>query len=254
MFIPSKLLSYLLYFSAMAFVGWIIETVYRSWEEKRFVNAGFLSGPFVPIYGFAAVIITVISEEVKGLNPFIAWAVILISPTIVEYIGGVIMENVFKLKLWNYQNERFNVQGRICLKFSIYWAILAALLVLVINPLIYRQISDLGPYLSYFLAGGLLANFIADINHSVKSLLNFKEFQNNIDTLIERGRQFHSTFEELFDKNNQIKLPVEIRRILKPLNAFPNLRRNFRKKMSVFPDNIKKYLNAKFPFNKTKEK
>ena len=115
MFIPSKLLSYLLYFSAMAFVGWIIETVYRSWEEKRFVNAGFLSGPFVPIYGFAAVIITVISEEVKGLNPFIAWAVILISPTIVEYIGGVIMENVFKLKLWNYQNERFNVQGRICL-------------------------------------------------------------------------------------------------------------------------------------------
>jgi uncharacterized membrane protein len=62
--IPEKALYYFLYFGVMAFTGWIIEVIYRSVHEKRFVNAGFLSGPFVPIYGFGAVIITALSRMI----------------------------------------------------------------------------------------------------------------------------------------------------------------------------------------------
>jgi uncharacterized membrane protein len=231
----------------MAFAGWIIEVIYRSLKEKRYVNAGFLSGPFVPIYGFGAVIITAISLEAKTLPPVPAWIITLLSPTILEYFGGWFMEKLFGLKLWDYHGERFNLHGRICLKFSVYWAFFAALLVLVIQPRVFTRIMVLGPYLSHFVAGGLFAYFIVDIDHSIKSLYNFKTFQKDIAALIEKGKQFRPAFDFGSDTGGKkLKLPVEIRRILKPLNAFPSLRRNFKGKLPAFPDLIRNHLEKRF--------
>jgi uncharacterized membrane protein len=231
----------------MSFAGWIIEVLYRSSKEKRFVNAGFLSGPFVPIYGFGAVIITAIHVEAQPLPAAAAWTITLLSPTILEYFGGWLMEKLFGMKLWDYHERRFNLSGRICLQFSIYWALLAALLVLFIQPLVFTRIMVLGPYLSHFAAGGLLAYFIVDIDHSVKSIYNFKTFQKDIAALIEKGKEFHSAFGfsgNMDDK--KLKLPMEVRRILKPLNAFPSLRRNFKEKLPAFPDWIRKHLEKRF--------
>jgi uncharacterized membrane protein len=245
--IPQKLLNYFLYFGVMSFAGWIIEVLYRSFKEKRFVNAGFLSGPFVPIYGFGAVIITAISVEAQSLPAAAAWAITLLSPTVLEYFGGWFVEKLFGMKLWDYHERRFNLSGRICLRFSIYWAFFAALLVLVIQPRVFTRIAILGPYLSHFAAGGLLAYFIVDINHSVRSIYNFKTFQKDITALIEKEKEFHSAFGFSGDVNNKkLKLPMEVRRILKPLNAFPSLRKNFKGKLPAFPDWIRKHLEKRF--------
>jgi uncharacterized membrane protein len=93
--------------------------VYRSFKENKFVNAGFLSGPFLPIYGFGAVIMTFINTEVQKFPLILSWVITLLSPTILEYFASWIMERIFKLKLWDYKNEPLNLNGRICLKFSI---------------------------------------------------------------------------------------------------------------------------------------
>jgi uncharacterized membrane protein len=245
--IPEKLLYYFLYFGVMAFAGWIIEVIYRSLHEKRFVNAGFLSGPFVPIYGFGAVIITAISVEVRSLPAVIAWTITLLSPTLLEYFSAWFMEKIFGLKLWDYRDRRFNLNGRIALRFSVYWAFLAAFLVLFVQPLVFARIMVLGPYLSHFLAGGLSAYFIMDIANSVKSIFNFKAFQSDIAALIEKGKQFHPVFDFNGDADRKkLKLPAEIRRILKPLNAFPSLRKNFKGKLPAFPDWIRKHLEKRF--------
>jgi uncharacterized membrane protein len=244
--IPEKLLYYSLYFFVMAFAGWIIEVVYRSLREKRFVNAGFLSGPFVPIYGFGSVIITVISVEARSLPPVIAWSITLLSPTILEYFGSWFMERIFGLKLWDYHDRHFNLNGRIALRFSVYWAFLAALLLLFVQPLVFTRITVLGPYLSHFVAGGFFAYLILDINNSVRSIYNFKTFQNDIALLIEKGKQFHSVFDFSGDSGRKKLNPVEIRRILKPLNAFPNLRSNFKGKLPAFPDWIRTHLEKRF--------
>jgi uncharacterized membrane protein len=245
--IPEKALYYFLYFGVMAFTGWIIEVIYRSVREKRFVNAGFLFGPFVPIYGFGAVIITALSVEVQSLPAAIAWIITLLSPTILEYFSAWFMEKIFGLKLWDYRDRRFNLNGRIALRFSVYWAFLAALLVLFVQPLVFAKITVLGPYLSHFLAGGLFAYLIMDIDHSVKSIFNFKTFQSDITALIERGKQFHPVFDFNGDAGRKnLKLPLEIRRILKPLNTFPSLRKNFKGKLPAFPDWIRKHLEKRF--------
>jgi uncharacterized membrane protein len=226
--LPEKILTYFLFFSIMAFTGWIIETVYRSCMERKFVNAGFLSGPFLPIYGFGAVIITGIHTELQKFPGAVSWIITLLSPAVLEYFASWVMEKIFKLKLWDYKKERLNLNGRICLKFSVIWAVFAALHVLLIQPVTFKRIMILGPYYSHFAAGGLFAYFMLDINHSVRSLINFKDFQNNIMTLIEKGKKFTPAFD--FGPESGMangKLPVEIRRLLKPLNAFPNLRKNF---------------------------
>jgi uncharacterized membrane protein len=241
--LPTKLLYYFLYFGIMSFVGWIIESIYRSQKEKRFVNAGFLSGPFLPIYGFGAVLITAVSVEARSLPPVLGWTITLLSPTVVEYVGGWLMERIFAQKLWDYRSERFNFQGRICLRFSVYWAFFAALLVLVIQPRVYTRITVLGPYLSHFVAGGLFAYIVLDVNSSVRSLANFKAFEKNVIALLEKGRQYRSAFD--LAGEGKTKLPVEIKRILKPLNAFPSLRKNFEPKLGVFPDVIRAHLEKR---------
>jgi uncharacterized membrane protein len=244
--IPQKLLYYFLYFGVMAFAGWIIETIYRSHKEKQFVNAGFLSGPFVPIYGFGAVIITAVSVEAESLSASLGWIITLLSPTILEYFGSWLMEKIFHLQLWDYHQERFNLQGRICLKFSVYWAGLAVLLVLFIQPQVFTRITIFGPYLSHFIAGGLCAYFVVDVNHSVQAIYHFTAFQKEIALLIEKGKEFRPALDFREGNGKKIKLPAEVRRIIKPLRAFPALRPKFREQLPAFPDWIRDHLEKRF--------
>ena len=231
----------------MAFVGWIIETAYRSFNEKKWVNAGFLSGPFLPIYGFGAVIITGVNREIQGFPALLSWIITLLLPTILEYFGSWVTEKIFKLKLWDYSKERLNLNGRICLKFSIIWAFFSMIHVLILQPRIYKRIMILGPYYSHFVAGGLFTYFSLDLNHSVRSIINFKDFQNNISTLVEKGKKFTPAFDVLSEsEGTNKKLPNEIRRLLKPLSAFPHLRKNFKEKSFVFPKWITEILEKRF--------
>jgi uncharacterized membrane protein len=244
--IPLNVLTWFLFFSAMSFAGWIIETIYRSCAEKKFVNAGFLSGPFLPIYGFGALIITTVSIVARKFPSIISWAIILLSPTVLEYFGSWMMEKLFKLKLWDYTRESLNIHGRICFKFSIIWAFFAVVHIHVIQPYVLQRITGLGPYYAHFIAGGLTACFALDLNHSVRSIIHFKDFQINIAKLIEKGRNFTPAFDFHLESEKGGKLPHEIRRLLKPLNAFPHLRKGFREKSFVFPRWINEILEKRF--------
>jgi hypothetical protein len=85
-----------------------------------------------------------------------------------------------------------------------------------------------------------------DLNHSIVSIINFKEFQNNLLKLIEKREKYIPTFDFITnDKNINRKLPNEIRHLLKPINAFPNLRKSFNEKMFVFPKWINEILEKK---------
>ena len=108
----------LLYFIIYSFLGWCLESVYKTILEKRFVNSGFLYGPLCPIYGFGAVIMILIFGLLPQ-NVFIIFLSSMILLTIWEYIVGVILEKLFKTKYWDYSNVKFNINGRVCLKNSI---------------------------------------------------------------------------------------------------------------------------------------
>lgn len=117
-----------------------MESVYKTVLQRKFVNSGFLHGPFCPIYGFGAVIMILLLEKLPN-NILIVFIVSTVLLTIWEYIASVLLEKIFKTKYWDYSNMKFNIGGRVCLKNSIYWGILGIIFSFLIHPCIESQVE-----------------------------------------------------------------------------------------------------------------
>jgi uncharacterized membrane protein len=127
----------LVLFTLYSFVGWIIESSYRTLCERRgFINSGFLNGPFVPIYGFGALCVVGLDGVMTGLAFPVRILVFTIVCTAFEYAVGWLYETVFEIRLWDYSKMRFNLHGRICLLNTILWAVLITVFVTLIHPFV----------------------------------------------------------------------------------------------------------------------
>jgi uncharacterized membrane protein len=225
------MLNWFLYFSATAFLGWILESTYRSIRERRLVNSGFLTGPFVPIYGFGALAVAYFAWLLEQAHAGFYWIVVALTPTVIEYAASWILEKAFKLRLWDYRAEPFNLHGRVCLLFSGFWAVLTAAAVLYIEPFLLARIADIGIHGRYFLAGALSMYFVMDTVGSSRAFINFKAFVEDLKELAERGGAFLPQFEA-----RSKRLPREIRRLLKPLKSFPRLTGELKPMLGAVPD------------------
>lgn len=89
------------------------------------VKRGFLYGPICPIYGFGAIILILINDLIsKKSNSIIIKAIAMtIIFTIFEYIVSLVFELIFRIRWWDYTNEFLNINGRVCLMFSLLWGI-----------------------------------------------------------------------------------------------------------------------------------
>lgn len=129
----SELLLIIMYFFIYAFIGWVLESTYKSILQKKVVNSGFLLGPFCPIYGFGALIMYLSLKDLTD-NIFILFFFGLIVLSIFEYVVGLFLEIVFKTKYWDYSKNKFNIHGRVCLKNSLYWGVLGVIFMKVVHP------------------------------------------------------------------------------------------------------------------------
>ena len=112
-----------------------MESIVRTISEKKLINTGFLHGPFCPIYGIGAIILFAFLDKFEN-NLILLFFVAIIVLTIWEYIVGWMLEKLFNTKYWDYSEQKFNIQGRVCLTNSICWGILGVLLVKYIHPFI----------------------------------------------------------------------------------------------------------------------
>jgi len=134
------IVQWIAFFYIYAFCGWIWESCYVSVKQKKWVNRGFLRGPVVPIYGFGAVIMLVVSMPFAG-NYLLTWAAGAVGATALEYVTGWAMEKLFKVKYWDYTGEKFNLRGYICLKASIAWGFFTIIMVNILHPPIERAVG-----------------------------------------------------------------------------------------------------------------
>jgi len=136
-----KELVYLIsYFFVYSFIGWLLESTYKTILQKKVVNSGFLLGQFCPIYGFGALIMYLSLRNLTN-NIFVLFLFGLIVLSIFEYIVGVFLEVVFKTNYWDYSKNKFNIQGRVCLKNSIYWGILGIIFMKMIHPKVEKLVN-----------------------------------------------------------------------------------------------------------------
>lgn len=131
-----------LYFLIYSFIGWALETFYGFLVLGHFVKRGFLFGPICPIYGFGAVIFILIFDGLKGHN-MKKFLISMIVFSIFEFAASWILEMVFRLRWWDYSDAMFNIQGRICLSFSIVWGVAGLVFSNFLHPFIKRKTEKL---------------------------------------------------------------------------------------------------------------
>lgn len=133
---------WIVFFCLYCFIGWAGESLYVSWEHKKWVNRGFLKGPFLPIYGSGAIIILFATLPVRNNIPLI-FLLGMTSATVLEYLTGYVMEKTFKVRYWDYTIQPFNLNGYICLGCSLTWGLCAELLINFIHKPIERLVKDM---------------------------------------------------------------------------------------------------------------
>lgn len=152
----------LLLFFAASFLGWVLETATADIKQKKFVNRGLVTGPFCVMYGITTVLLTVGLGELRGIWLFLFSA---IYATVVEWIGGHLIERLFHQRWWDYSGRKWNLDGYICLSASAFWGVLGFVMVTWGNDLLFRLMALLPlllvKILLLVLAGVLVVDILA---------------------------------------------------------------------------------------------
>lgn len=164
---------YFLLFLTYGFLGWSMEVIGEIIKSKKFVNRGFLIGPYCPIYGWGAVAITIILKRYLE-DPIALFLFALVICSILEYSTSYIMEKVFKARWWDYSNQKYNINGRICLETMIPFGLLGMAISYITNPLFIDIYEAINPIALNIIAGTLFILFLTDIIISSKVISNVK--------------------------------------------------------------------------------
>lgn len=158
-----------LYFVIYAFLGWILETVYCSVRERRFVARGFLYGPVCPIYGVGVLMMLCWFAPFTG-QPLLFYAVATVCMSAWEYLVAWILETTTHIKYWDYSDRKFNLHGRICLSISLTWGVLAYLVIFWIHPVVAGLVERLSTFTIYVADVVLLVLLVADAAATIREL------------------------------------------------------------------------------------
>ena len=128
---------WLLFFYIYCFFGWCFESAYVSLRKRRFVNRGFLHSPMLPIYGSGAVVMLLVTLH---LREHVVWMFLagMAGATLLELAVGLAMEAIFKVKYWDYSNQKFQYKGVICLSSSLCWGLFTVLL----NRYVHKPVEE----------------------------------------------------------------------------------------------------------------
>lgn len=206
-------------FILFSVIGYVAEMITCAIVEKRWTNRGFFCGPIIPIYGVGSLALIWILSPFKDNVLLIALLGMLIT-TILEYLTSYVLEKIFHNKWWDYKKEKFNINGRICLKNSLLFAIGTPIILMIIDPYVsglLRQIKD--PAL-YIISAIIFVIFLLDVIYSCVVAYNLRHRLIIVENL----------------KNEKLaRIPGMLERMLKTrlrgmtkypkrlLNAFPNI-------------------------------
>lgn len=127
-------------FILYSFIGWVVESLYMSFCNRKWTNRGFTFGPFCPIYGFGGVVgymlMNPFREHLVGL-----YFVGAILATVFEYLVGVLMQKTLHEVWWDYNEKPFNYKGIICLESSVAWGFYAIIIVKFLNGRMMNLVS-----------------------------------------------------------------------------------------------------------------
>ncbi len=173
----------ILYFFAYAFLGWVWETIYVSLQERKFVYRGFLLGPYCPLYGFGVLLLLEVLSPLKGNIPLL-FVVSFLVMSLLEYVTSYVLEKLFHQRWWDYSGELLNINGRVALKSSVFWAAMSVVILLWLHPHVVA-FANATLSLSHWIPIVIAVVLVADAVHTVVRLAGFNVLLKQVQAVIE---------------------------------------------------------------------
>ncbi|MGN1299580.1 MAG: putative ABC transporter permease [Candidatus Scatovivens sp.] len=231
-------------------LGWVIELFFRRFvSTKKWINPGFLTGPYLPIYGFGLCTLYLLANvDVSFINNKVLQDIIVIlfmtiAMTIIEYIAGIVFIKGMKVKLWDYSDRWGNIDGIICPRFSLYWGIAGATYYFFIHSHIINAVEWLNNNLIFsFVIGYFFGIITLDVAHSFNITVKLRKFAKDNDILVkfeELKAYIREKQEERKEKIHYIlafKTNGELRKMLEEYKEKlkNNENKNHKKRFSLF--------------------
>ena len=241
--------TYFLLFMIYSIAGWLMEVTCKSIQAKRFVNRGFMLGPYCPIYGWGAIMITILLR--KYVNDWlILFIMSIITCGILEYLTSYVLEKLFHARWWDYSKRKYNINGRICLETLIPFGILGLVIMYVTNPFIFAQLAKIPSHILNIIGGIAITLFGID---GIISFVVASKVRTTWTKLNKDGEKMDNT-EQMTAKVKEILLGKSIlhRRLV---HAYPNLQATLKKKKEEIKqktEEIKEDIKRKIEDNKIK--
>lgn len=163
-----------LMFFIFSFFGWVIETIVMSIKNKSYTSRGFLIGPYIPVYGVGSLAMLLFLKKYLNDPVTLFFMAIIITSTI-EYVTSYIMEKLFKARWWDYSDDLFNLNGRVCLINSLGFGVLGLFLLYIIEPFVNTVLLKIPSILLMIISSILLIIFVIDFVVSYNVVLKIKE-------------------------------------------------------------------------------
>lgn len=204
---------YFLLFISYAFLGWCMEVTCKFIQYKKFINRGFLIGPYCPIYGWGALAITILLKRYME-DPLVLFVMSTLICSIIEYLTSYFMEKKYHARWWDYSNKKFNINGRICLETLVPFGILGVAIMYGTNPILFKLYNQIPQLVINILTAILFIGFIVDniISSNIISSIN-----------VEGNKLIKDNTEEITEKIKQVlRQKSWLHRRL--INAYPGLK------------------------------
>lgn len=133
-----------------------------------------MRGPFLPLYGTGAIMMLVVSMPFQN-HLFLTFLAGVIGATVLEYVTGVVMEALFKVRYWDYSDQKFNFQGHICLSSSLAWGGLTILMTEVIQKYVEKAVFLIPSTILSVVTLLLTCYIVSDFTLSFKAAMDLRD-------------------------------------------------------------------------------
>ena len=193
--------------------GWLMEVLNTIRVEKRFVNRGFLIGPYCPIYGCGVLLMSILLKKyIDDIFSTFVFSILICG--VLEYITSFVLEKIFNARWWDYSKRKFNINGRVCLENLLIFGMLGLYITYISNPFLLGVLNTVPDIILNIVTIIIFIIFVIDIGISTNIIFQLKDVSNNLR------------------KDNTEEISKRVRKIIRSklvlqrrlLKAFPNIK------------------------------
>ena len=187
-------LEYFLAFMLYSFLGWCIEVILSLIREKKFVDRGFLLGPYCPIYGYGMLLIAFLLRKYTD-NVLVLFILSMVLCLTLEYLTSYFMELIFKARWWDYSNKKYNINGRICLEYGVFFGLGGCFIMYVVHPFVMGLVGNIYRPILIIIGITMLLLYIIDSIVSFNTIfkikgVDFKDYVDNTEEITKLVKEY----------------------------------------------------------------